>query len=309
MVKQFLSCDWGTSSFRLRLLDAVSKTVIATVTDCKGIADAYTNWIKAGGREEERIQFYQNILQQYITQLNINVYGLPILISGMASSSIGIKDIPYADLPFDLNKGEFSIEHLPKNKQFNHDLFIISGLKTTDDAMRGEETILFGCDTTNNDGMYIFPGTHSKHVQVKDNTAVDVKTYMTGEMFDLLANKSILSTSVTKNEDDSMEAYFKLGVQAAKEGSFLNNIFRVRTNGLFKELKPTENYHYLSGLVIGTELKELVVENNVFIVSEHLLLSRYLRAAELLQLKNIKAINADQAFINAHLKLEKILFG
>lgn len=309
MIKRFLSCDWGTSSFRLRLLDATRNEVSATFKNSNGIADTHSKFLQSGLDENEKISFYKNTLQQYIAQLNIDVAGLPIIISGMASSSIGIRDIPYADLPFDLNKGRFSTAHLSKTDQFNHDLYIISGLKTTDDAMRGEETILFGCDTASNDGMYIFPGTHSKHVQVRYNTVVDVKTYMTGEMFDLLANKSILSASVTKNDDDSMESFFKLGVQEAEKGSFLNKIFQVRINVLFKKLTPAENYHYLSGLIIATELKELVAGNNVFIVSEHLLLKRYLRAAELLQLINIKAINAEQAFINAHLKLGKILFG
>lgn len=309
MAWHFLSCDWGSSSFRLHLLDAASNKVVATVRDNRGISDTYNTWKQTGLDETERISFYKNILQQYINKFNTNVTGLPILISGMASSSIGIKNIPYGNLPFDLSADQLSIAYLPKGLQFNHDLYIISGLRTNDDAMRGEETILFGCDTNNNDGIYIFPGTHSKHVLVKNNTAIDVNTYMTGEIFDLLCNKSMLAQSVEKSEDDSSGAGFYAGVQAGITGSFLNTIFHARTNVLFKKLQPHQNYHYLSGLLISTELKEISRESRVFIVSEDPLLHLYLKAAAILQLKNIIAVNAGDAFINAHLKLGKRLIN
>lgn len=309
MIKPFLSCDWGSSSFRLHLLDAASNNVLATVRDNNGIADTYNKWKQTGPDETERIPFYKNILQQYINKFNTNVTGLPILISGMASSSIGIKNISYGKLPFDLTAEQFTTAQLPMDDSFNHDLYIISGLRTNNDAMRGEETILFGCDTKNNDGVYIFPGTHSKHILVKNNTAMDVNTYMTGEIFDLLCNKSMLAQSVEKNEEDSTGAGFYAGVQAAITGSFLNTIFHVRTNILFKKLQPHQNYHYLSGLLIGTELKEISRESRVFIVSEHPLLHLYLKAAAILQLKNITAVNAGDAFIKAHLKLGKRLIN
>ena len=307
MIKQFLSCDWGTSSFRLRLLDASDNAVLATVTERKGIADTYNKWVETGLQENERITFYKNVLLQYITQLNANVLGLPILMSGMASSSIGIKEIPYGNLPFDFQMVKLPVEHLAKDQHFNHDIFMIGGLKTGNDAMRGEETILFGCDVKDVNGIFIFPGTHSKHVFVESNKAINIKSYMTGEVFDLLVNKSILSTSVLKNEEEHMQVFFTQGVQDAMNGSFLNIIFHVRTNLLFKKLEPEENYHYLSGLLIGTELKEIPVESNVFIVSENRLLNYYLKAAEVLQLHNVTGLNADEAFINAHLKLGKLL--
>lgn len=303
MASYFLSCDWGSSSFRLRLLDAANNKVLASVKDSNGVAAAYNIWKQSGLDEKERVSFYKNILQQYIAKLNTSVTGLPILISGMASSSIGIKNIPYGNLPFDLSADQLSIAYLPKGHQFNHDLYIISGLKTNNDAMRGEETILVGCDTENNDGIYIFPGTHSKHVLVERNFAIDVKTYMTGEMFDLLTNKSILSSSVVKNDDDEMEVFFKQGVVQAKNGSFLHDIFSVRFNDIFKKLKPVENYHYLSGLLIGSELREVPVEMSVCIVSENTLLTSYLSAAKILDIKNVKTINADEAIIRAHLHL------
>ncbi len=66
--------------------------------------------------------------------------------------------------------------------------------------MRGEETQLIGClKSGKQDGFFIFPGTHSKHVEVEDGMVKDFKTYMTGEFFELLSQKSILLNSVEEN--------------------------------------------------------------------------------------------------------------
>lgn len=66
--------------------------------------------------------------------------------------------------------------------------------------MRGEETQLIGCiqddDQTISDRMFILPGTHSKHILVRNQQITAFKTYMTGEISDLLSNKSILKNSL-----------------------------------------------------------------------------------------------------------------
>ncbi len=148
-------------------------------------------------------------------------------------------------------------------------MLLISGIKSTDDVMRGEETQLIGCineaGPANSDGLYLFPGTHSKHIQVEDGQVVDFNTYMTGEFFELLAQKSILSASVvspTKNPEILAATSFRQGVQDAGQGNILHVAFRVRTNELFGKLTKQENFTYLSGLIIGTELKELLAANH-----------------------------------------------
>ncbi len=126
--------------------------------------------------------------------------------------------------------------------------------------MRGEETQLIGC-MEQGDGWYVFPGTHSKHILVNNNEIVDFSTYMTGEFFGLLSEMSLLGGSVEKNEDLNEArnmGSFERGVQHAAGANLLHAAFRVRTNDLFGKLSAKENYHYLSGLLIGTELQDLV---------------------------------------------------
>ena len=58
--------------------------------------------------------------------------------------------------------------------------------------------------------VFIFPGTHSKHVTVKNGNVIDIKTYMTGEFFELLSVKSILSATIEKTVDLNNEKNKKI---------------------------------------------------------------------------------------------------
>ena len=107
-------------------------------------------------------------------------------------------------------------------------MLIIPGVSSTDDVMRGEETQLTGCfhEVNNKEHLFIFPGTHSKHVVVKNETILDFKTYMTGEFFELLSSKSILATSVEKGkglDNELNRKSFDEGLQASNKSNLLHN--------------------------------------------------------------------------------------
>ena len=193
--------------------------------------------------------------------------------------------------------------------EFNHAMLIISGARTADDAMRGEETQLIGClnEIDKEEQLFIFPGTHSKHVGVKDGKIVDVKTYMTGEFFGLLSKKSILSNDI--EEDQSIlnadkAKIFEKGISDSLHSTLLHSSFRVRTNHLFDKLSKKENYYYLSGLLIGTELKELMnIEIPITIVGDQLLMSYYTTALVKLGLHGIQYQHAAKAVINGQYRI------
>src|SRR5882757_9727652 len=140
-MKYFLSCDWGTSAFRLKLVDAATGEIIACEYSDQGIADTFALWKTAGTARES---FYLDVLSQQIInlekQLDFNLDGTQLIISGMASSSIGIIELPYSELPFDLSGSNLTMRRLPETASFNHKTTLISGLKSADDVMRGEET-------------------------------------------------------------------------------------------------------------------------------------------------------------------------
>ena len=306
MAKQILSCDWGTSGFRLRLVNVEDAVVLNEITSDQGIAAVYNKWIESNQPESERVAFYKHILRSVLTgYFKEGIKGVPVIISGMASSTIGMKALAYSELPFELKSMNVNIEIIKADDDLHHDILLVSGLRTPDDVMRGEETMLLGCDIEKDeDALIIFPGTHSKHVVVKNNAVVDFKTYMTGEMFDLLASKSILSNSVAQNSNDHENIFIK-GVKEGEKNNLLNSSFHVRTNQLFRKYSVEENYHFLSGLVIGCELKEIIVSSkNIYLVCSKNLFKNYLMALKVLNASiPVKYYNADETLVKAHCKL------
>lgn len=304
----FLSCDWGTSSLRIRLVETASLRVIAEECCDKGIRDTYLLWKDSGEADAgKRIAFYLDRIGESIRnlagRLSVSLEGVPLLLSGMASSSAGMAELPYRALPFLIDRDELITRSIPAGKDFSHPVLLISGLTNGRDVMRGEEVQLIGClqggmpgraaagqsdggkgyapggsagekgdasgdrevGASAGDGLYIFPGTHSKHILVKERAIVDFTTYMTGEFFGLLSQHSLLSGSVEAApelpSEDAMRS-FRQGVLDAVGTNLLHAAFRVRTNDLFGTLSKKENFHYLSGLLIGTELQALAGGND-----------------------------------------------
>jgi len=303
-MKSFLSCDWGNSSFRLRLFDGVRNQVSAEMQSDEGIAETYRQWVEADKPESERIQFYRKKLILSINQLPGDIdKSLPIFLSGMASSSIGFKELPYQKFPFTWNPSRFIVQQIEADRDFSHTLYIISGFQTDDDIMRGEETMLLGCEVSDDrEKIFIFPGTHSKHVFVENRMGLYFKTYMTGELFNLLAEKSILRDGPKKEMD---EIPFTEGVQSGIKGNLLNTIFSVRVRKLIKQVNPAGNYQYLSGLLIGAELKELSEAScSIYLVCGQQLKNAYLIALRTIGVNGeIHYLNADDMLVKGQCKI------
>lgn len=299
MNKYFLSCDWGTSAFRLRLIDTIDYKMISEMVSFEGIARTYEAWKATDTPEQEKQSFFRDKLKQQLlvlkSQSNISFEGLDIIISGMASSSIGMVELPYATLPFNLDGSQTNIQLIETDAFFSHKIMLISGVRSADDVMRGEETQLIGLTdllnlSPNKPYIFILPGTHSKHIYLENNRLVNFHTYMTGEIFNILSNHSILKDSIdihSLNDFSNLElTAFKKGVLEANSSDILNSLFKVRTNQLFQKLNKKENCFYLSGLLIGSELKHLASESNCQLVlcSGNNLFEFYKTAIEVLNL-------------------------
>jgi 2-dehydro-3-deoxygalactonokinase len=312
-MEKFLSCDWGTSSFRLRLVETAGATVIAEENSHYGIAKVFESWKQSGKPEDVRFFFYLDIIGQHIDalrkKLSSSLDGLPLVISGMACSTLGMIDLPYKELPFSTDGSDLITKLAEAGNNFKHDIIFISGVKTGSDAMRGEETQLVGCFPGEREQVFIFPGTHSKHVTVKNGRAVDIKTYMTGEFFELLSVKSILSASIEKTgglNNEKNKSAFEAGVRESLHSNLLHNSFKVRTNYLFHKLTQQENYHYLSGLLIGTEIREIAGSDlDITLISNSHLRSHYETAFNLVMNKTRSLItqDADEAIVAGQIKI------
>ncbi len=249
-----------------------NQQILGEVTGADGIASTFNAWnaqTKSNGMD--RKQFFQEQLRHQITalaaKLHTNLDAVPLVLSGMASSSLGLEELPYAELPFAVDGSQAGVRHFESQPDFPHELLLISGIRADGDVMRGEETQLVGLihlmDTARifGESVFIFPGTHSKHITVRQQQVVGFQTFMTGEVFHLMADASILKDSIesparVEIKDKELNG-FRSGVRESGHSGILHGLFTVRTNQLFRSLSKKQNYYYLSGLLIGTELRSL----------------------------------------------------
>jgi 2-dehydro-3-deoxygalactonokinase len=301
MDKHILCCDWGTTSFRLRLVERQNYQVHAEYLTKDGVAGTYRDWKEQD--EISRFDFYAAILKNSIKELakktSFILDSIPIIVSGMASSSIGMEELPYAELPFESNGSQASVRVFKDFNGMDAPLLLVSGLKSHEDVMRGEEAQLIGLLKLNEITIqgsekivFVFPGTHSKHIVVQDRFVTDFHTYMTGEIFNIMTEHSILKDSVHSSSDsdlknqESIKAFLK-GVEISGTSALLHSLFTVRTGQLFGQFTKEQNSFYLSGLLIGSELRQLKDGNydRLIICSGKHLYEHYKLAAEAISLK------------------------
>ncbi len=303
-METFLSCDWGTSNFRLRLVRTEDMQVLATVRSDQGISQTSRAWQQHGHANRET--FYTGFLNQRIAEMEQQtgrtLHGVTVVLSGMASSSIGLMELPYSKLPF-RTSGEDLITEQIQNQ--HNPLLVISGACTTDDVMRGEETKIVGAaaslSETAEEQIMILPGTHSKHISIRNGQVISFQTFMTGEFFALLSGSSILAASVAAGGELSEAANresFISAVKQSREISLLQHSFKVRTNQLLKGLSKERNYYYLSGLLIGEELKNIPPCQLVTLMGGSLHTQLYMLACDTLGIKITSTPDADEALIN-----------
>lgn len=178
------------------------------------------------------------------------------LISGMAGSRQGWSEAPYCACPAGFDALVAQLHWLRPGR-----LAIVPGLCTeqglTPDVMRGEEVQVMGAMilTGEADGCFVLPGTHSKWVTVAQRRITGFQTFMTGEFYAWLSQHSLLARSVDVAAPFDGAA-FDRGVDTAMAGkSLLHTAFGTRTLSLFDRLGAAALASYLSGLVIGDELR------------------------------------------------------
>jgi 2-dehydro-3-deoxygalactonokinase len=110
--------------------------------------------------------------------------------------------------------------------------------------------------------LLILPGTHSKHVWIEDEKVVRFRTYMTGELFQVLATQSILRATTNSAEPiHKHRRTFGEGCEYVRQNGLAASLFQVRTRGVLNNVPPEENAAFLSGLLIGAETADILKEN------------------------------------------------
>ncbi len=261
-MKTFLGCDWGTTSFRLRLIEAGSRRILAEQVEAAGVRHF------AGLAPAERADRMAAYLAERIAQWPELGPEVPFVVTGMAGSTLGWQELPYAEVPFALDGGNAVVISLalPTGGGGHRPGLLVSGVRTAEDIMRGEESALIGVqalDATLIEApapvLCLLAGTHPKHAQIRDGRLESFRTYLTGELFEVLSRDSVLAASVRRPESYTEPAWdeFHAGVLCAKALGLSAALFQVRAQQILKQVNPERNIWFLSGILVGDELDEI----------------------------------------------------
>jgi 2-dehydro-3-deoxygalactonokinase len=242
MTPAFIALDWGTTSFRAYLVGA-DGGVLETRADAGGILA-----VTGGG--------FEAAFEKHVAGWD---KGLPVLASGMITSRQGWLEVPYAPAPAGLAGLGAAVRRL--RTASGRDIVFVPGVSCVaengvPDVIRGEETQILGA-TDSGDGMYVSRGTHCKWIEVKAGRIERFATFMTGEMFAVLKDHSILGRLMTGGETggDGFERGIKAGLSERDgSGGLLHTLFSARTLGLFDSLAGDQIAPYLSGVLLGAEI-------------------------------------------------------
>lgn len=271
-----LAVDWGTTALRGALL-AADGTVLASHAAPRGLLS-----VPPGG--------WQVAFDAEFGAWRAAHPGLPCLMSGMVGSRQGWAEAPYAACPAGLDDVARQLLWLQPGA-----LAIVPGLSTEaagiPDVMRGEEVQVFGAlqalADPAGDHSLLLPGTHSKWVQARGGRITGFTTHMTGEVYALLRQQSILARMLPAEDGELVGDAFDAGVaQAATPGGLLHHLFAIRSLALFDRAGGAALASRLSGLLIGEELRAQVAAGAlapgaaVTVIASPALALRYQRALQ-----------------------------
>jgi 2-dehydro-3-deoxygalactonokinase len=239
----FVVVDWGTSSFRGWLM-AADGTVLSESRGAEGMLHC------AGSSG------FAPVLRDHLGKLGAGPQ-LPVLICGMAGAKQGWVEAPYLKTPTRLD----ALHDGAIRVDTSGDVRILPGVAQAraeqPDVMRGEETQLLGITETDFTGLVCIPGTHSKWVLIESGAVVAFTTYMTGELFSVIAQHSILMHAVEAGGPVAQDgAPFRDGLAAAREApsGLTASLFRLRAAQLLGFEQRADGAARLSGLLIGSEI-------------------------------------------------------
>ncbi len=290
----FVGVDWGTTHRRAYALDA-SGQCIRSHADSDGA-------LASKGRFAQALHAALQALDAQPQQ---------VLMSGMVGSAMGWKEAPYLDASVALADMPDHLMRIPDDSD-PAPRYVVPGYCIRNqwgqpDVMRGEETQLLGAVTLGHDtGWFVLPGTHSKWVELKAGRIVQLRTYMTGELFDVLGKNGTLAAAAGSAEQVWDAAVFAQGVQAAQHGGALSHLlFACRARVVCGDMPASSTRAYLSGLLIGSELHDVAqgaggaqAASPVRIIGSPELAQHYQTAAAPLGLA-FDVINAQDAFLGA----------
>lgn len=282
--------DWGTSNRRAYILNEQGE-LVRQHSDEFGILHVDGD--------------FEGSLQALLKVLRLDT--ADVVMSGMVGSRNGWRQVPYlsVDQPLTtlwnaLMEVDTALPGVRCRIAPGYRYVDMHGLP---DVMRGEETQVLGAlQLGAPGGWFLLPGTHSKWVLMEDGKITDLVTFMTGELFSLMSQHGTLASIMS--EQRSVPDAFAAGVRASRHGGFTHTAFCCRALVVTDQMPAQHTSSYLSGLLIGTELHEVLkkagddMRGPVQVIGSQSLSARYLSALELVGMQ-ARAWQPDSVYVAA----------
>jgi len=244
-----IGIDWGTTNRRAAVISATGE-LLAEASDEEGA-------LRCGGR-------FRESLESLLAALPAAGPDVPVVMAGMVGSAIGWQVVPYlhGETPLDeLGRHLAPVSDAPAGRRWSiapgYSLLAAGGEV---DVMRGEETQLFGAlrllGPGASDGDYVLPGTHSKWVRLRAGRIVELRTYLTGELFALLRQHGTLASAMqgASGAVAPGDAAFAAGLdEATRRPTLSRALFGARARVVTGGMAAADAAAYVSGLLIGAE--------------------------------------------------------
>ncbi len=236
----WIAVDWGTSNLRAWAMDGTH--VLAEAQSDDGMGK-----LTREGFEPALLR----LIGPWLERGPVLVYAC-----GMVGSRQGWVEAPYRAVPCTPLDATALVAAPTTDPRLT--VHIAPGLKQTTpaDVMRGEETQIAGALSLvpGYDGILCLPGTHSKWAQISAGEVVSFQTFMTGEMFALLSEASVLRHGLQGDGWDDTAFDAAVSDALSRPERLGARLFSLRAEGLIADLTPAAARARLSGLLIGTEL-------------------------------------------------------
>jgi 2-dehydro-3-deoxygalactonokinase len=238
-----IAVDWGTSNFRAFRMSGEG-AVLAKRSSVQGILGV------EGGKFEEALRAE---VGDWLAEGEKHV-----LLCGMIGSRQGWVEAAYLPCPAGISDLASAVIQVPFS---GAEVWLVPGVMGSDaegvpEVMRGEEAAAMGVlGACGGAGLVCFPGTHSKWIQLSDRKIVSFTTCLTGEVYSALQNCTILGRMMTTHSATDWKAFHAGVTRSADSGGLLHHLFGVRTLALTGRLSEEASASYLSGLLIGHDVR------------------------------------------------------
>lgn len=239
MTPHWIAADWGTSNVRFWAIGA-DGSVLGERTSPEGMG---------GLKPDEFEAVLTKTCDDWLATAQT------VIACGMVGSRQGWIEAPYQTTPCTVCPRDVVSAPVTRAGLTVH---VIPGIRQLQpaDVMRGEETQISGFLVQNPefDGVICLPGTHTKWVHISAEEIVSFQTFMTGEMFQILSDQSVLRHSIAASGWDDDAFATALSNTLSRPEKLAGQLFSIRARQLVHDTDTVTLRAELSGLLIGAEL-------------------------------------------------------